>query len=155
MRKVYCDANIFIGWFNREQDKVEACRGLVDASEKGQVKIITSALTLTEVIKTKGQQPLPQSKEETIKGFFEQEFVGVVNVDRRTAEFARDLIWRYPHLNPKDSIHVATASMTEGVDVLYTFDDDLLRLDGQLGDPARRISKPDIPYQPSSLFPTH
>ena len=147
MRNVYCDANIFIGWFNNEEDKVKACRGLVDASEKGEVRIVSSALTLTEVIKIKGQQPLPQSKEETIKGFFEQEFVGIVNVDRRTAEFARDLIWRHPHLNPKDSIHVATASMTEDVDVLYTFDDDLLRLDGQLGEPSLRISIPDIPGQ--------
>ena len=147
MRKVYCDADVFIGWFNEEDDKVKACRGLVDASEKGEVQIITSALTLTEVIKIKGKQPLPQSKEETIKGFFEREFVSIVNVDRRTAEFARDLIWHYPHLNPKDSIHVATASMTEDVDVLYTFDDDLLRLNGQLGEPSLRISIPDIPGQ--------
>lgn len=152
MRKVYCDADVFIGWFNREQNRVEACRGLVDASEKGDVQIITSALTLTEVIKIKGKQPLPQNKEETIKGFFEQEFVSIVNVDRRTAEFARDLIWRYPHLNPKDSIHVATASMTEDVDVLYTFDDDLLRLDGQLGEPPLRISIPDIPSQLSMFL---
>ncbi len=147
MRNVYCDANIFIGWFNNEEDKVEASRGLVDASEQGEARIITSALTLTEVIKIKGQQPLPQSKEETIKGFFEREFVSIVNVDRRTAEFARDLIWRYPHLNPKDSIHVATALMTEGVDVLYTFDDDLLRLNSQLGNPLLQISIPDIPGQ--------
>ena len=147
MRDVYCDANIFIGWFNNEEDKVEACRGLVDASEKGEVRIITSALTLTEVIKIKGQQPLPQSKEETIKGFFEQEFVSIVNVDRRTAEFARDLIWRYPHLNPKDSLHAATALITEGVDVLHTFDEDLLRLNDQLGEPPLRISTPDIPDQ--------
>ncbi|MXX38356.1 MAG: PIN domain-containing protein [Gemmatimonadetes bacterium] len=111
------------------------------------MRIITSALTLTEVIKIKGQQPLPQSKEETIKDFFEQEFIGIVNVDRRTAECARDLIWRYPHLNPKDSIHVATALLTEGIDVLHTFDDDLLRLDGQLEDPPLRISTPDIPDQ--------
>ena len=66
MRNVYCDANIFIGWFNNEEDKVEACRGLVDVSEKGEVRIITSALTLTEVIKIKGQQPLPQSVERPI-----------------------------------------------------------------------------------------
>ena len=152
MRDVYCDANIFIGWFNNEEDKVEACRGLVDASEKGEVQIITSALTLTEVIKIKGQQPLPQSKEETIKGFFEQEFVSIVNVDRRTAEFARDLIWRYPHLNPKDSLHTATALITEGVDVLHTFDEDLLRLNGQLGESPLRISTPDIPDQLSIPF---
>ena len=153
MRNVYCDADVFLGWFNREQDKVEACRGLVDASEQGKVRIITSALTLTEVIKIKGQQPLPQSKEETIKGFFEQEFVSIVNLDRRTAEFARDLIWDYPRLNPKDSIHVATALMTEGVDVLHTFDDDLLRLNGQLGEPPLRISTPDVPDQLSTQFP--
>lgn len=152
MQKVYCDADVFIGWFNKENDKVKACRGLVDASEKGAVQIITSALTLTEVIKIKGQQPLPQSKEEIIKGFFEREFVGIVNVDRRTAEFARDLIWCYPHLHPKDSIHVATASLTEGIDVLYTFDDDLLRLNGQLGDTPLRISTPDIPDQLSIPF---
>ena len=152
MRKVYCDADVFLGWFNREQDRVEACRGLVDASEQGEVQIITSALTLTEVIKIKGQQPLPQSKEKIIKGFFEQEFIGIVNVDRRTAEFARDLIWCYAHLNPKDSIHVATALIAEGVDVLHTFDKHLLRLNGQLGEPSLRISTPDVPDQLSIPF---
>lgn len=152
MRKVYCDADVFIGWFNREPDKVETCRGLVDASEKGEVRIIISALTLTEVIKIKGQQPLPKSKETIIKDFFEQEFIGIVNVDRRTAEFARDLIWRYPPLNPKDAIHVATALITEGVDVLHTFDKHLLRLNGQLGEPPLRISTPDTPDQLSIRF---
>lgn len=88
----------FLDGSTESRIKVEACRGLVDASEQGKVRIVTSALTLTEVIKIKGQQPLPQSKEEIIKGFFEQEFVGIVNLDRRTAEFARDLIWHYPRL---------------------------------------------------------
>lgn len=78
MEQRYCDANIFLGWFNREPDKVEACRGLVQASEKKEVQIVTSAITLTEVIKIKGQPPLEQEKEEIIRGFFEQPFISML-----------------------------------------------------------------------------
>ena len=146
MEQYYCDANIFLGWFNQEPDKVEACRGLVQASKEKKVQVVTSAITLTEVIKIKGQQRLEREKEDIIRGFFEQPSISIVNVDRTLAEFARQLIWEHFFLDHKDSIHVATA-LKVGVEALYSFDNDLLKLSGRLGQPPLRICLPDLPYQ--------
>ena len=147
MKKVYCDSDVFLGLFNNEQDKVEKCRGLIENSKKGDIIIITSAITLTEVIKMKGKTSLPPSSEQIIKGFFEQEFIRIVGLDRRTAEHARHLIWKYSKLKPKDSIHIATALKTKNVEALYTFDTDLIGLSNQIGTPPLIISNPDLPDQ--------
>lgn len=148
----YWDAVTFLGWFNEEPDKVKLCSGIVDLAENGQVKIVTSAITLTEVIKLKGRPRLTKEKEDIIKRFFEQPYISIRNVDRLIAELARSLIWQYPSLNPKDSIHVATA-MKYKILVLDTFDEDLIKLDGQLGSPPLKIGHPPfMPVQESLGF---
>lgn len=145
--KRYWDSSCFLGWLLGEPDKVGECQGVVQAAEDGELKIVTSALTLTEVIKLKNHASLKQEDEAKIKAFFQNDFIIIRNVDRFIAEYARDLIWSYPHLWPKDSIHAATA-IKINVDVLDSFDTDLLKLDGQIGNPALRITKPDLPYAP-------
>lgn len=95
----------------------------------------------------KGKTSLPPSSEQIIKGFFEQEFIRIVGLDRRTAEHARHLIWKYYRLKPKDSIHIATALKTKNVEALYTFDTELIGLSNQIGTPPLRISNPDLPDQ--------
>lgn len=143
----YWDSVCFLGWFNAEPDKVACCEGVVQHAEKKEVKIVTSALTLTEVIKIKNHPQLARDNEDIIRQFFQNEFIVIRNVDPFVAEYARDLIWEHGHLRPYDSIHLATAVLHK-VDVLDTFDDHLLRLDGQIGNPALRITSPDMPYQP-------
>lgn len=137
----YWDANCFLGWLNGEADKVAGCRAVLDEASAGRVLIVTSALTLTEVIKLKGETRLPKEKEETIAEFFKNEYIAVRNVDRYVAEDARQLLWTYESLWPKDSIHVATAIRFH-ISVLHTFDDGLLKLNGQLGTPPLRIEHP-------------
>lgn len=142
----YWDANCFLGWFNDEPDKIEKCKSVVEAAEAGELQIVTSALTLTEVIKLKGHPSLPAEREERIRTFFENPFIIIRNVDRRVGETARHLIWSHSFLKPKDSIHVATALLSV-IPVLDTFDGELIGLDGKLGDPPLRIGKPDLPRQ--------
>lgn len=144
--KRYWDSSCFLGWLLGEPDKIAECQGVVQAAQDGELKVITSALTLTEVIKLKNHASLKKEDEETIKIFFQNGFIIIRNVDRFIAEYARDLMWSYPHLWPKDSIHAATAIMSNA-DVLDTFDNDLLRLDGQIGNPTIRITRPDLPYE--------
>ena len=143
----YWDSDCFLGWFLGEPDKLPYCQGVIQAAEAKKLKIVTSALTLTEVIKLKNHPSLRAEDEARIKAFFRNDFISLRNVDRFVAEYARELIWTYSHLNPKDSIHLATAIMIEA-DALNTFDDHLLRLDGQIGNPVMRITKPDLPYEP-------
>lgn len=143
----YWDSSVFLGLLNDEPDRVNVCQGVIEAAERNEVHIVTSAITLVEVIKLRGEQPLGQEHEETIQKFFEQEFIIIRPVDTSIGLAARNLIWEYAHLQPKDSIHAATAVEYQ-VTSLDTFDDDLIRLNGNIGDPGLRIGYPNLPYQP-------
>lgn len=148
MKYRYWDASCFIAWLNAEAGRIDLCEGVVQAAEKGQLKIITSAITLTEVIKPSANIVIAQDKDQTINSFFQRPEIVVRDVDRTIAEFARSLIWTYPHLRRNDAVHVATAALTAEVAVLDSFDDHMLRLDGQIGNPGMRIGTPDLPFQP-------
>ena len=144
--QVYWDANCFLGVFSNEPDKVPKCKGTIEKAENGELKINTSAITLTEVIKIKGKKRLLRDKEKMIVDFFKHNYVTIHNVDRRVAEYARRLIWKHSSFAPKDSIHVATAILRK-IPTLNTFDNDLLKFDNKLGSPKLRICEPNIPYQ--------
>ena len=143
----YWDSSVFLGLLNDEPERVNVCQGVIEAAERNEVHIVTSAITLVEVIKLRGEQPLGQEHEETIQKFFEQEFIIIRPVDTSIGLAARNLIWEYSHLQPKDSIHAATAVEYQ-VASLDTFDDDLIKLNGNIGDPGLRIGHPNLSYQP-------
>ncbi len=77
-------------------------------AEAGKTEIITSALTLAEVLYLRGHQPIPAADAEKLKRFFEHEYIVVNDVDRALAEEARKFVWDQG-IRPKDAIHVATA----------------------------------------------
>ena len=141
----YWDANVFLGWFQNETDKVNKCRGVIKLAEDGELIIVTSALTMTEVIKLRGKPRLKKEKETKIRRFFEQEFMSIRSVDRNIAEHARQLIWQH-NVDPKDSIHLATALKLK-LSIFDTFDEKLVKLSDKLGNPLLRIGHPDIAYQ--------
>ena len=41
---------MFLGWLKKEPDKVSDCQPVLDAAERGDVTVITSALTIAEVL---------------------------------------------------------------------------------------------------------
>lgn len=145
--QVYWDSDCFLGYLNAETDKIDHCKGTIEKAEKGELLIITSAITFIEVIKMKGREPIKSDAENKILAFFDEPFISIRNVDRYIGVVARDLIWRHPSLDPKDSIHVATSIFCK-LSKLNTFDKELLKLSNQFGDnPTLEISIPDIPYQ--------
>lgn len=150
IKQRYWDSNCFLAWFLNESGKADKCRGVIEAAEADKLQIVTSALTITEVIKLKGKPRLKQDRERIIQDFFEQEYIVIRNVDRKVALYARQLLWEFEALLPKDSIHVATALVNK-LPVLDTFDEYLIKLDGKLGNPGLRIGYPDAPFQ-GSLF---
>ena len=131
----------------------EASRILQDAV-KGELEIVTSAWTLAEVIKRPGEPPLSAQVEQKIIDFFENEYIIVVNLDRRVAEEARAISRQYG-VKPKDAVHLATAAVAK-LETFDTWDGGLIKLDSKVGNPPIRIGHPKwegqalLPGMPSS-----
>jgi len=49
MHRFYWDASVFLAWLNKEEGRFYICDAILKAAEEGQVKIVTSAITLVEV----------------------------------------------------------------------------------------------------------
>jgi predicted nucleic acid-binding protein len=143
----YWDSSCFIAWFMKEQGSFEKCEGVVQAAIAGDVQIVTSALTLAEVVCAPGRSPLPSGLEEQINKFFDER-VSVRNVTPFIGNHARHLLWSHQHLAYKDAIHVATAMQIHGITCLDSFDNHMLKMDGKLGSPALKICHPKRNFQP-------
>jgi len=145
MDRRYWDSDAFLGYLNGEQDKADACQTVLDAAESGRILIVTSALTIAEVLHVKRQKPVPVEKREQISKFFKQPFIAIQNVTRKIAEYAQVVYWDHG-IEPKDAIHVSTAIINR-IGVLNTFDGYLLGCNGKVGDPPLKIEKPYEPGQ--------
>jgi len=146
----YWDSSCIFNWLY-EQEGFESCRGTLEKAKAGELEIVTSALTIAEVLylKTKGRIDKERSLE--VHKFFAHEFILIQPLDRFIAESARDIVWEY-NVHPKDAVHVASA-LWDKIPILNTFDLDLLNKDGIIGDPPLKIIKPDIIYE-DKLFET-
>lgn len=120
-------------------------KGVMEAIEKKEVKIVTSALTIAEVLYIKGHPKITREKSQKIIRFFESASIILVNVDRKIAEMAREYIWDFS-VHHKDAIHLASAIHAK-IEIFDTFDEKSLKLSGKLGNPPLTICEPDLPYQ--------
>lgn len=144
MIRRYWDACAFLGWLREEPDKVDGCGKVIRQAESGKLEIVTSALTLAEVLYVKGGTPIPKSDRAQVRALFEHRWIVLYQLDRAIAEKAQEVVWDHG-VRPRDAVHVATA-MDAGVTCLDTFDGTLLGLSG-IGQPALKINKPDIDGQ--------
>jgi predicted nucleic acid-binding protein len=143
---VYWDSNAFLGYLKDEADKADACGRVLQAAENGRLVIVTSALTLAEVIHLKGSAKLPSEQRSKVDAFFKAEYISVRNVTRATSELATELVWDNG-IHPKDAIHVATAVLYK-VPKLHTYDEKLLGSNGLiLRGHKLEISKPSVVHQ--------
>lgn len=141
---IYWDSSVFLAWLKPETSRHRQCRDILDEAELGKLRIVTSAITLTEVIKLKGSPKLKAEDEAKIAKFFKQPYLVVYQLNRRIGEDARHLIWLHSKLEPKDSIHLATADYAKVLEV-HTFDaKHMIPLDGRIGTPPLRICEPQL-----------
>ncbi|MHC5731024.1 MAG: type II toxin-antitoxin system VapC family toxin, partial [Nostoc sp.] len=132
---------------NNESDKVYECRTILQAAEEGVIELFTSAFTMAEVIKIKGEAELDESKEHVIDQLFKQSWIKVVNFEREMAQINRHLVWTY-NLKPFDALHLATAIRLK-VDYFNTTDQTLIKkipaTVGYLADyPGVIVQKPHV-----------
>ena len=147
MRYRYWDSCVILGWLKAEPEKLIECEAGIRLAERGELTIITSALTITEVLKLKGDPPISKADREKVRGFFENDYIAIYDVDRTVAEKAQDVLWDHG-VKPKDAIHVATALLTAqniAIEQLDTFDEPLVQRSGQVGgEPPLKIGLPDF-----------
>jgi len=138
----YWDSDCFLGWLNQEPDKEDLCGHVLTEADEGKILLVTSALTLAEVLKIDSSRRIDIDQEQQVINFFKNEYIAVRNVTRHIAESARELVW-HKGIDPKDAIHVATA-IDAGLEYFNTFDKNLLRKNGLIGDPPLIISRPQV-----------
>lgn len=138
----YWDACAFLAILN-EEPEIDSCREVIAEGMVGKTKIVTSTLTLAEVLHTKGYYRLPTEKHQEVVDVFKHSFIVVRPVTRYTAEFAREICWYNP-VDPKDAIHLATAISEPRLRLFETKDAPLLKF-GKLhiaGHDPLEIDKP-------------
>src|SRR5687767_9791190 len=90
----YWDACNFIGVINKEPDKLPECSLILKEAEKTdapRIQIVTSIITIAEVVKPKGCTSLTAAQEQQIDDFFENDWLVPVNLDRHLMREARKL----------------------------------------------------------------
>lgn len=144
----YWDSAAFLAYFQEEARRVDRCAAVLEEAEKGTILVVTSALTLAEVLALRGQPRLPPTPElkRKVIDFFKNEYISVQNVTRQVAEMARDLVWDHA-VAPKDAVHVASALVIE-TPILETFDQPLIGKSGTLGGAPLIIREPPPPVAP-------
>jgi hypothetical protein len=151
--RVYWDSSVFHALFGSEAGRVDVCLQIEKRAKDGLLEIYTSTVTFTECVWLKNNpNKLSRQHEAVIQRYFMHKYIKTINCDRTIAENARLLIWDYPHLKPKDAIHVASA-ISQQIDVLHSYDTDHLRMDGKIGIPPLQICNPCLPTQQPSPRP--
>lgn len=147
----YWDSCVILGWLKEEPDKISDCAAGIQQAEAGNLMIVTSAFTLAEVLRIKGEDPIPAADRDKVRRFFESDYIALYDVDRTIAERAQEVVWDYG-VKPKDAVHVATALETSRnmpIEQLDTFDGELIGLSGEIGNPSLTIGRPN--YQKDLL----
>jgi predicted nucleic acid-binding protein len=122
---IYWDACCFISILSNETNAKD-CLKVVKAAADGHLVIVTSAISLVEVIKLDGKKPIAEDDQAKVDAAMLGPHFSIREVDRTVAQLARRLIWDHG-VAVKDSIHVATALDTNAVE-MHTTDNELLGL---------------------------
>ena len=129
LRRYWDSCNFISLIVEDEADRAEICQHILDDAAAGKTVIITSTLTIAEVIRMRGNPILTEDEETTIAGFFQHSYILMYDVTRMVAENARILARRHG-LRPNDAIHLSTAMLSDA-DVFETWNtNDFSRVQG-------------------------
>src|SRR4026208_1783958 len=100
--RVYWDANAFLGFLQDEKmlddagkQRCDSCKEVLEAHDADELKIVTSAFTITEVLHTKGKEKIPRNPEnrKLVNKLFDQRGFTLLNVEEFIAWDAFNLVW--------------------------------------------------------------
>ena len=122
----YLDSAVFISWIKGDEfeddgtDRADVAEHILLLAERGDYKVYISSLTLAEVYKPKGYDPLNPTQNQRFLDYVENEFFEMVIVDRDIGLEANRIAAMHG-LNPNDAIHTACALRAD-CDVILTWD---------------------------------
>ena len=138
----YWDSACFLAWLQDEVGRADLCRDVFALAERGEVEIVTSTLTLSEVLHLRPKDAIPAERRAAVESLFNRPHIQTMMLTRRLAERSREVVWGHG-VRPKDAIHVASALAAKAA-VLNTFDGPLIGKSGQVGTPPLLIKEPTI-----------
>jgi predicted nucleic acid-binding protein len=138
---VYCDANVFLAYFNAEAGRVTILDQLFEEVQKdNQRKIVTSVVSITEVshvAEERTRNRLDKKVYDALENFWgDNSLIEFVDFNELIARQARDLIrkaiiLKYA-LRPNDAIHLTSAGFV-GVGECFTYDQKLHKFSNIVG----------------------
>jgi hypothetical protein len=170
-RKIYWDSCIFFVWIKDEPQDESVKNGIeqtIELAYQGNVIIVTSAVTLIEVLQSK----MTSEQKQKFREIFHHRSLQLVDLERRIAEKAAVIREAYDSrtydkkgnciggsfMSLGDSIHIATA-LHLGVNEMHTLDGsgkrmrrlDLLKLNGNVAGMRLAILRPHYVPPPQAL----
>ena len=127
-QRPYADSSFFFAIIKKEEipcpgglTRWQVAKRIVGDAEHGDYHLYTSTVTLAEVrrIREKREQ-FSQNEIETVRAFFENDFIRLIEVSREIGEKAQILGAQYG-IYPMDALHLATAIHWD-CDVLLVWD---------------------------------
>jgi len=146
--KIYWDSNCFLAYLMQESGRAEKCRTTLELLEGNKIYIVTSCLTLTEVLWIRGSEKIKLENRQKVIDAFEHPNILKYNLTQKISEQSRELVWDH-NIKPKDSIHLATA-LNLNAEFLETFDNELLSRNKEFEQIT--ICQPLLPDAPAFNF---
>lgn len=123
------DASVLIAHLNREEGRSDKSRELLTDAEAGRLDLWAPMVIHVEVTRwSKDADPTDSEAQAKLDAFLESDWLHVVEVDRRMARIARDVVAKTSVKTGVDALYVATAVIVEARTV-YTWDDRLQAVD--------------------------
>lgn len=153
VKRYYWDANVFIALISNlnsseATENRDTCSRIVQQAMDGEIEILTSVLTLVEVLFPQENVAMPVTNEvrTKVKQLFDEPYVTLVALDEARAGEARDVRWTHSWLKTADAVHVASAVFAR-IDEMHTYDGSgrpkgILSLDNLVGRPPMKIVVP-------------
>jgi predicted nucleic acid-binding protein len=129
MERRYWDSSVFIAWIKGEHGRAPVCEEIVGMARREECLILTSAITLAEVVRPrhKGSVAMTEQENQQIVDFFANPFIRFIDFSPSLGLQSRNLQWRFG-LHVRDAIHVASA-LAAKVDFIESYDPDFLLVD--------------------------
>lgn len=129
IERAVVDAGVLIAFLNADEDGHARSRELLADAEEGRVELWAPAVLLVEVSRwSRDGDPADPDDRDKLEDFLEQPWLKIMEIDRRLARVARDVVATTAVRTGVDALYIATAKLL-GITTVYSWDSRLLSVD--------------------------